>query len=370
MSVNLSPVFNDTQFKSDGTLAVGYKIYTYAEGSTTPLTTYTNSLGSVAQSNPIILNSRGEVSNPIWITAGVGYKFVLKTDADVTIKTVDNIRGVNDTSIAIDQWIPSSTPTFINASQFSVSGDQTSSYQINRRAKFNTSAGTVYGTISASVFSTLTTVTVALDNGVLDAGLSSVSLGLLTPNNPSIPTIPDSIFSISKLANAAIKAFFSLTNLTATRKFTFPDRNITVAGLDDVTNAVTNAVPAGVRIGFTGTSPPAGYLACPNMPTNLNRTTYAALFAAIGTTWGAGDGVNTFGMPWYPNDYASVSNGSVGTQTVGQVIAHTHTVGSYPGSGTYANSSGPGPTTTGQSGSTGGSANYAAGVRELFCVKY
>ena len=42
MAVFISQFFNEAQFKNDGTLAVGYKIYTYAEGSSTPLATYTS----------------------------------------------------------------------------------------------------------------------------------------------------------------------------------------------------------------------------------------------------------------------------------------------------------------------------------------
>ena len=40
---------------------------------------------------------------------------------------------------------------------------------------------------------------------------------------------------------------------------------------------------------------PAGWLLCDG--TAVSRTTYAALFAAIGTLWGAGDGVTTFNLP-------------------------------------------------------------------------
>src|ERR1700737_602366 len=51
-----------------------------------------------------------------------------------------------------------------------------------------------------------------------------------------------------------------------------------------------------VDIGFlgfyAGSTVPNGYLACDGQA--VSRTTYAALFAAIGTTWGVGDGSTTF----------------------------------------------------------------------------
>jgi hypothetical protein len=133
-----------------------------------------------------------------------------------------------------------------------------------------------------------------------------------------------------------------------------------------------NSVPVGTIIDSAGTSAPSGYLVCPTSQTNISRTTYAALFAAIGTTWGAGDGSTTFGIPWFPSDYASVqANSNVGTSTAGQVIAHTH-VGtlSAPSLGAASGSAVYGATGATTTGSTGGSANLAAGVRVLKCIKY
>ena len=53
------------------------------------------------------------------------------------------------------------------------------------------------------------------------------------------------------------------------------------------------------RIGFiktfAGTTPPEGTLLCDGSA--VSRNTYSELFAAIGTTWGAGDGTNTFNLP-------------------------------------------------------------------------
>jgi microcystin-dependent protein len=56
-----------------------------------------------------------------------------------------------------------------------------------------------------------------------------------------------------------------------------------------------NTIPAGTILPFAGTSAPTGYLLADGSP--VSRTTYATLFAAIGTAFGAGDGVNTFNVP-------------------------------------------------------------------------
>lgn len=55
------------------------------------------------------------------------------------------------------------------------------------------------------------------------------------------------------------------------------------------------AIPPGFIMDFAGATPPAGWLLCDGAA--VSRTTFAALFAAIGTTWGAGDGSTTFNVP-------------------------------------------------------------------------
>lgn len=150
-------------------------------------------------------------------------------------------------------------------------------------------------------------------------------------------------------------------------------------------DANTGAVRPGTVIEWTGTSAPSGYLLCPTAQTNISRTTYAAVFAEIGTTWGVGDGATTFGMPWYPVDYASVqANGNVGTQTVGANITHTHAMNadgrdvakrfgsdtSIDGSSSTSSVDDANYSGSQNTGTSGGSANLAAGVRILKCMKY
>ena len=95
MAVNLSPIGNGFQFfNNDGLPLNAGKIFTYQAGSTTPLATYTDSSGLIANTNPIILGTDGRPPSTIWLTEGFFYKFVLKTAADVTIQTYDNLYGI------------------------------------------------------------------------------------------------------------------------------------------------------------------------------------------------------------------------------------------------------------------------------------
>jgi hypothetical protein len=80
------------------------------------------------------------------------------------------------------------TPTRTGATTFTVSGDQTGTYVVQRRIKC-TDSSTLYGTITASSFGAgITTVTVVLDSGSLTASLSAVAIGIIHPSNISIPS--------------------------------------------------------------------------------------------------------------------------------------------------------------------------------------
>ena len=81
-------------------------------------------------------------------------------------------------------------------------------------------------------------------------------------------------------------------------------------------------VPSGSIIAFGGAAAPdAGWLLCDG--SNVSRTTYARLFAAISTAYGTGDGGTTFGLPDLRDRVLlgkGSNNGTVGTET-GSVAA-------------------------------------------------
>jgi len=65
---------------------------------------------------------------------------------------------------------------------------------------------------------------------------------------------------------------------------------------DRMDNLEANAlVPAGTVISFSGATAPTGYLQCNGSA--ISRTTYANLFSAISTLYGAGNGTTTFNIP-------------------------------------------------------------------------
>jgi Pectate lyase superfamily protein len=97
----LLPISTILQFFTDqGVVLAGGKVYTYVAGTTTPVATYTSSSLSVAQANPIILQSNGRLGSPVWVPAGVTVKMVLQDSSGNTISggTIDNLEGINDPS--------------------------------------------------------------------------------------------------------------------------------------------------------------------------------------------------------------------------------------------------------------------------------
>jgi hypothetical protein len=247
----LSPVFNSQTVDANGDPAVGYKLFTYDAGSSTKQTTFTDEAGLVPQTNPIILNSLGFPTNgPIWQTEGREIKYVLAlpTDADPPtspVRTIDNVSGVGDNTVSVSQWIVSGVaPTYVSATSFTLSGDQTNEFQVGRRIQASVSLGTVYGYISASAYTSLTTVSVTLDSGALDSGLSSLSLGLLTPDNPSAPILKDSNFRVSGSADKTKRVAFEVDGLTAgtTRTLIIPDASGTIATVETLPTTQTSRI--------------------------------------------------------------------------------------------------------------------------------
>lgn len=95
MAVNLSPVGNAQQFFDNNGLPLnGGLIYTYQAGSSTALATYTDINATVANANPIVLDSSGRLPNEVWLTYGYNYKFVVKTSTGTTLGTYDNLYGI------------------------------------------------------------------------------------------------------------------------------------------------------------------------------------------------------------------------------------------------------------------------------------
>ena len=83
---------------SAGAPLVGGRVYTYDAGTNTPRLTYQDAAGTVPNTNPVILDARGDATI-FWSGA---YKVVLRDAADVIIWTVDNVSSLPDGGSAAD----------------------------------------------------------------------------------------------------------------------------------------------------------------------------------------------------------------------------------------------------------------------------
>ena len=111
-------------------------------------------------------------------------------------------------------------------------------------------------------------------------------------------------------------------------------------------------IPTATIVPWSSSSVPSGFLECNGA--NVSRSTYADLFGIIGTTYGAGDGSSTFGLPdlqdnvtvGKSNNKALASTGGANTVTktgniagstanatltTAQLASHSHTTGGSPG---------------------------------------
>ena len=178
----------------------GVQVFVYLAGTTTKTTVYKDDQGVTAWSNPIVLDSGGNLPSggSVWLTQGETIKVVWAPSNDTDppaspYRTIDNIVGINDASaLNVGEWSTISNPVYLSASSFSISGDQTGAgnADVGRRLRFSVTAGTVYGTIAERAFASgSTTVYVAPDSGALDAGLSAAAWGFLTAQNPAVPII-------------------------------------------------------------------------------------------------------------------------------------------------------------------------------------
>ena len=210
---------------------------------------------------------------------------------------------------------------------------------------------------------------------------------LATVTNIQTADISDSQITTAKIADA---------NVTTPK---IADANVTTAKIAN--GAVTSAklgndivlVPAGAIMPFAMNSAPTGWL--PADGTAVSRSTYAALFSAIGTTHGSGDGSTTFNLPDLRGIFIrGASNQTIsgitysaifGTKQTDDFKAHTH--GMSNGT-TNFNTTSNGPINLGgvfgtdfikgtgagdyitQSQSVGGTETRPANIALLYCIKF
>lgn len=90
--------------------------------------------------------------------------------------------------------------------------------------------------------------------------------------------------------------------------------------------AYSTGLPIGFVIPYAGSVVPGGFLLCNGQA--VSRTTYSQLFAAIGVTYGSGDGSTTFNLPNLVDRFirGKSSTRALGSIQQSSLASHNHTV--------------------------------------------
>lgn len=146
------------------------------------------------------------------------------------------------------------------------------------------------------------------------------------------------------------------------------------------TNLNADVVPSGAVAHFAMNTAPTGWLKANGAA--VSRTTYAALFSAIGTTFGSGDGSTTFNLPdlrgrftrnWADN--GSIDSGrSFGSTQADEFKSHNHLFNVRNWSG-YSSAFTSGTTFTAANANqvttdTGGTETRPTNIALLACIKF
>jgi len=174
---------------------VGGKVTFYLAGTAlgTLQGTFTTNAGTVPNANPIVLDSTGKIPSAVdvWLSGGIAYDVQITDAIGNVIATLFNIQGDNDPSFAgsLTEWILGPAATWLSATSFSLTGDQTSIFHANRRLKLVSGAGTTYATVQRTTLPGVspTVVTIVNDGTAPTNPIGNVSYGFLDSLNTSIP---------------------------------------------------------------------------------------------------------------------------------------------------------------------------------------
>ena len=172
---------------------------------------------------------------------------------------------------------PVGSITATSLSDYSISGiklanslERAASLTVTPRIIVNSFANTQETATTAAIY-------------VTGSGVPNVSIGFSTGTNSSLIK--------QNAATAGLSVQSALGVNAPIRANVFLQTTIT-GGTSETTAPL---VPAGVVVAWAGSTAPAGWQLCDG--TAISRTDYAALFAICGSTFGNGDGVNTFNVP-------------------------------------------------------------------------
>jgi microcystin-dependent protein len=283
----------------NGQPLTGGKLYTYAAGTTTPVATYMDNNASVANPNPVILDARGEAS--VWLDATT-YKFKLTDSNDVEIWTVDYISApITSVSPVLSGNVTISSDSSSPALKITQTGTGPV-LRVQDSLDPDTTPFIINSDGYVGIGTAAPTSALEIDGGTFQISLSAAVLAKILADASNTYLTAEGSRSLVFKTNNVTRTTINDTAITSTVPLILPgvptiSSQATTKGYVDLADFLTlqAAAPPGAVMSYAGTSAPSGWLLCDGSA--ISRTGYANLFSAIGSTWGSGDGVNTFNIP-------------------------------------------------------------------------
>lgn len=130
-----------------------------------------------------------------------------------------------------------------------------------------------------------------INQGVIDLANDSVGSTNISSNAVTTTKLQDGSVTNAKLAGGITSQKIGAGQIGTSN---LADGAVTSSKL----GSDVQAIPTGVVVAFaTAAAAPSGWLLCDG--SSVSRSTYSALYAVLGTTWGQGDGSTTFNLPDY-----------------------------------------------------------------------
>lgn len=316
MAVALFRKKGEQFFDNAGQMLAGGKLYYHEAGTSNLQPTYSNAAGSTANTNPVVLDGYGRLQEAVYFgdtNSRVAYKETLTTSSTVIIAPwpMDNIPAASPE--LVDQSFASPQLVWTQATN-AQSPVALSAADLGKAYEADTTLGSVEFDFPPAAGCT--------NRGFWFNKTAAANAMIWDPSG--IETIDDSSTSVSIV-----------------------DKNVTLGVFSNGAEWYTvgrKETVGTIKMWPTATAP-NGWLECAG--TAVSRTTYAALFAIIGTTYGVGDASTTFNLPdmrgrfargWDHGagtdpDAASRTNrgdgttgDAVGTKQADQIDSHDHSL--------------------------------------------
>jgi microcystin-dependent protein len=192
--------------------------------------------------------------------------------------------NVSEDSVVIQQ-VAGSTAPLLELKDHTGSSLMT----VSNTGAMTTNSSTTFVDVTISGNLTVSGNTVTFDTETMVVEDKNIILGnTLVPSNT---TADGGGITIS--AGVGGNKTFNFINLTSS--WTSSEHIDLASNKSYKVNNVDVMCPVGMVVPYAGNSAPSGWLLCSNVA--VSRTTYSALFAVIGTTYGSGDGITTFNLP-------------------------------------------------------------------------